>query len=214
MARTGTNSRITALGQYPQTSAPTFGTDLTEVVDDVAELIGEEAATVTALPTTSLFVGRTVWVVAVNGFYVCRSLSPTVWVPASSQFAAVNIGDTTTSGNTRTAATTDGAESTDSSTVSVGTNAFVVARSGMYKMEVSVNWQTSSLGRRQLEFQRNAASFTVPLGDQRPASEQSLTTISGKRRLTAGDEIRLRVTQTSGDALTYSGQMSVEWVHV
>ena len=66
MARSGNNSRIPAIGSYAQTSAPTFGTDLTELANDIAELIGESFATVGALPSVGNWPGRTA-LVASNG---------------------------------------------------------------------------------------------------------------------------------------------------
>ncbi|TDW31029.1 hypothetical protein [Cryobacterium psychrophilum] len=59
MARSGNNARIPAIGNYSQASAPKFGADLTELADDIADLIGESFDTVGALPSSGNWPGRT-----------------------------------------------------------------------------------------------------------------------------------------------------------
>lgn len=62
MARSGDNARIPAIGQYSQTSAATFGADLTELANDVAQKIGESVANFGALPASGSWPGRTIFV--------------------------------------------------------------------------------------------------------------------------------------------------------
>lgn len=68
MARTGNNARIPTLGTYG--GGATFATDLTELADDVAELIDPTVATVAALPLTGNWTGRRFYVTAVAAFYM------------------------------------------------------------------------------------------------------------------------------------------------
>lgn len=84
MARTGDNSRIPAIGVYPQTSAPTFGTDLTELADDVAQLIGETEPTVGDLPASGNWTGRTIYVQSDGRLY---TWSGSAWAAPKGPFA-------------------------------------------------------------------------------------------------------------------------------
>jgi len=68
MARTGSNSRIPAIGKYSQTGAPTFGTDLTDLADDLADLINPSVATPGALPLSENWPGRTIYVLSTGSF--------------------------------------------------------------------------------------------------------------------------------------------------
>lgn len=70
MARTGDNARISAIGQYGGPGGATFAADLTELADDVAELIGPSVATVGALPTSGNWTGRTIFVLSNKTPYV------------------------------------------------------------------------------------------------------------------------------------------------
>lgn len=70
MARTGNNSRVPVIGQYPQTSGATFGTDLTELANDVASLIGEAEPTFGDLPASGNWPGRTIYVIGEGATYV------------------------------------------------------------------------------------------------------------------------------------------------
>ena len=84
MARSGNNSRIAAIGSYSQSSAPTFGGDLTELANDLSELIGEAESTPSALPLSENWPGRTIYAQSTLALYTWtesgwRLMSPEPW---------------------------------------------------------------------------------------------------------------------------------------
>jgi hypothetical protein len=210
MARSGNNTRITSLGRYPMTSAPTFGTDLTEVVDDIAPLIGEEDENVSDLPETGTWVGRTIFVQAVRGLYTRRLGS---WIPMSAQTCLAGLAGSFASGQSPDATTSGSNSISDASIASVGTNAIIIGRTGMYRVELNLSWTSNSNGARAAEITRNNASMSPRLGDRKPANGESFMSASGLRRLNQGDALRVTLQQDSGSTLNYGGQLSVEWVH-
>ena len=90
MARSGNNSRIPAIGSYAQTSAPTFGTDLTELANDVADLIGESFATGSALPLSGNWPGRTAYTEDGKFWAWSGSKWHRLWTDAGSPFAVAS----------------------------------------------------------------------------------------------------------------------------
>lgn len=210
MARTGNNSRIPQLGVYPQTSAPTFGTDLTDLSSSVAEVIGETFANVSDLPGSGNWTGRTVWVSATNGMYVWRGNS---WVPTSPQYAIRQFAGNRTQAGLFDADPGGASVVTDASLLSVSSNAIAVNRSGAYMVDASVNWSTSSVGLRSMEITSNGASMARPLGGG-PAKAEGpvIMSASGIRTFVAGDTLRMRLEQTSTATLAYAGQLSLTWL--
>jgi hypothetical protein len=211
MARSGSNSRITLLGQYPMTSAPTFGTDLTEVVNDIAPLIGESVENVGDLPSTG-WSGRTVYVTATRGVYTRHPGG--AWFPMSPQSCLAGLSGTVPSGQVADAETNGANAVSDATVATVGTNAIIVGRTGLYEISGQMNWLTSnSNGSRVSRVTRNNANLAPIVGDRRAGSGETYTSFSGKRRLTQGDVLRVSIVQDSGSTLAYSGQLELEWVH-
>lgn len=94
MARSGDNARIAKLGKYAQTSAPTFGTDLTGLANDVALLLANSVDTANDLPASGDYSGQQVWVSGESGFYVWDGVK---WLLGSQW--GVTVHGATSSGN-------------------------------------------------------------------------------------------------------------------
>jgi hypothetical protein len=152
MARSGDGTRIPVLGKYSQSSAATFGTDLTELSDDIEELIGESEALVTDLPASGNWTGRTILVRADN---TSRVWTGTQWIPIMGTYRA-----TGTSGSVNAAMTSV---------------AQVVVPAGTWKLEgfAYFDWSTSSPRKYIAQLYNLTATSDVLSGSIGPTTASS-----------------------------------------
>ncbi len=83
------------------------------------------------------------------------------------------------------------------------TNGLTCRVAGLYLIEAVWTWAANTNGRRAVKITKNAGSAGAVLARADNANAwDNITTCTGTRRLAAGDELRLLVTQDSGAVLT------------
>lgn len=90
--------------------------------------------------------------------------------------------------------------------------AISVGVAGWYEVIVSIAWAANATGERYVSVTQNAADFTPPVQDRRPAIATASTTTpqtaTASVLLAAGDVLIVRGSQSSGASLAYTARLS------
>jgi hypothetical protein len=214
MARSGNNARIPAIGKYPQTTAPTFGTDLTDLADSVANLIGESNATASALPTTGNWPGRTILVTGTNLVYTWTGSAWIITGGETPHYHGKSAGAITTLIDGSYQSIIDTNVSTRQTSMSGGVVTFNIP--GIYLVTNTVVWATANTtGQRNLGVLVTGGTI---LGHSesvmQPASLPHVShQLSTAVRITAaGQTMRPYIAHNSGQPLQVHGHASMTWV--